>query len=97
MKTIILPEFLAKGLKLTLNWLKIQLTFVSHTASVGLWWHNSRNSGIKKQKHATDSACYEQHNEKKGDDPEMLQIAKEQEPWIIQAFMNTVDEEKILI
>ena len=34
------------------------------------------------------------NNWKKGDDPEMVQIAKEQEPWLIQAFMNTVDEEK---
>ena len=34
------------------------------------------------------------NNWKKGDDPEMVQIAKEQEPWLIQAFINTVDEEK---
>ena len=31
---------------------------------------------------------------RKGDDPEMLEIVKEEENWIIQAFKNTVDEEK---
>ena len=31
---------------------------------------------------------------KKGDDPEMVDIVKEQEPWLIQAFKDTVDEEK---
>ena len=31
---------------------------------------------------------------RKGDDPEMLEIVKEEENWIIQAFRNTVDEEK---
>jgi len=31
---------------------------------------------------------------KKGDDPEMVEITKEQEPWLIQAFKDTVDEEK---
>ena len=34
------------------------------------------------------------NNWKKGDDPEMVEIAKEQEPWLIQAFKDTVDEEK---
>ena len=34
------------------------------------------------------------NNWKKGDDPEMLEISKEQEPWLIQAFKDTVDEEK---
>jgi ribonucleoside-diphosphate reductase beta chain len=31
---------------------------------------------------------------KKGDDPDMVEIVKEEEPWLIQAFKNTVDEEK---
>jgi len=31
---------------------------------------------------------------KKGDDPDMIDIVKEQEPWLIQAFKDTVDEEK---
>ena len=31
---------------------------------------------------------------KKGDDPDMIDIVKEEEPWLIQAFKNTVDEEK---
>ena len=30
---------------------------------------------------------------KKGDDPEMVEITKEQEPWLIQAFKDTVDAE----
>jgi len=30
----------------------------------------------------------------KGDDPDMVDIAKEQEPWLIKAFENTVNEEK---
>ena len=34
------------------------------------------------------------NNWKKGDDPEMVDIVKEQEPWLIQAFKDTVDEEK---
>ena len=34
------------------------------------------------------------NNWKKGDDPEMVEIAKEQEPWLIQAFKDTVNEEK---
>ena len=34
------------------------------------------------------------NNWKKGDDPEMVEIVKEQEPWLIQAFKDTVDEEK---
>jgi len=34
------------------------------------------------------------NNWKKGDDPEMTEIVKEQEPWLIQAFKDTVDEEK---
>ena len=34
------------------------------------------------------------NNWKKGDDPDMIEIVKEQEPWLIQAFKNTVDEEK---
>ena len=36
------------------------------------------------------------NNWKKGDDPEMVEIVKEQEPWLIQAFKDTVDEEKRL-
>ena len=31
---------------------------------------------------------------KKGDDPDMVEIVKEEEPWLIQAFKDTVDEEK---
>ena len=31
---------------------------------------------------------------KKGDDPDMIDIAKEEEPWLIKAFEKTVDEEK---
>ncbi len=31
---------------------------------------------------------------KKGDDPEMVEITKEQEPWLIKAFEKCVDEEK---
>ena len=31
---------------------------------------------------------------KKGDDPEMVQITKEQEPWLIEAFKKCVNEEK---
>jgi len=31
---------------------------------------------------------------KKGDDPDMVEIVKEEELWLIQAFKNTVDEEK---
>ena len=31
---------------------------------------------------------------KKGDDPEMVEITKEQEPWLIKAFKKCVDEEK---
>ena len=34
------------------------------------------------------------NNWRKGDDPEMLDIIKEEEPWIIKAFENCVDEEK---
>ena len=34
------------------------------------------------------------NNWKKGDDPEMIDIIKEDEPWLIQAFKDTVDEEK---
>ena len=34
------------------------------------------------------------NNWKKGDDPEMVEIAKEEESWILQAFKDTVDEEK---
>ena len=34
------------------------------------------------------------NNWKKGDDPDMVEITKEQEPWLIQAFKDTVDEEK---
>ena len=34
------------------------------------------------------------NNWKKGDDPEMVDVVKEQEPWLIQAFKDTVDEEK---
>ena len=31
---------------------------------------------------------------KKGDDADMVEIVKEEEPWLIQAFKNTVNEEK---
>ena len=34
------------------------------------------------------------NNWRKGDDPEMIDIVKEEEQWLIQAFRNTVDEEK---
>ena len=34
------------------------------------------------------------NNWRKGDDPEMIDIVKEEEQWLIQAFKNTVDEEK---
>ena len=34
------------------------------------------------------------YNWKKGDDPDMVEIAKEQEPWLIKSFENTVNEEK---
>ena len=34
------------------------------------------------------------NNWRKGDDPEMVEIVKEEEQWLIQAFKNTVDEEK---
>ena len=34
------------------------------------------------------------NNWRKGDDPEMVDIVKEQEPWLIQAFKDTVNEEK---
>ena len=34
------------------------------------------------------------NNWRKGDDPEMTTIIKEEEPWLIQAFKDTVDEEK---
>ena len=34
------------------------------------------------------------NNWKKGDDSDMIDIAKEEEPWLIQAFENTVNEEK---
>ena len=34
------------------------------------------------------------NNWRKGDDPEMVDIVKEEEQWLIQAFKNTVDEEK---
>ena len=34
------------------------------------------------------------NNWKKGDDPDMINIAKEQEPWLIESFKNTVNEEK---
>ena len=36
------------------------------------------------------------NNWRKGDDPEMLDIIKEEELWIIKAFENCVDEEKAL-
>ena len=34
------------------------------------------------------------NNWKKGDDPEMLEIVKEEESWLIEAFKKCVDEEK---
>ena len=34
------------------------------------------------------------NNWKKGDDPEMVDIVKEEEPWLIEAFKKCVDEEK---
>jgi len=34
------------------------------------------------------------NNWRKGDDPDMIEIVKEEEPWLIQAFKDTVDEEK---
>ena len=34
------------------------------------------------------------NNWKKGDDPEMAEIIKEEEPWLINAFKNCVNEEK---
>ena len=34
------------------------------------------------------------NNWKKGDDSDMVEIAKQEEPWLIQAFENTVNEEK---
>ena len=34
------------------------------------------------------------NNWKKGDDPEMSEIIKEEEPWLINAFKNCVNEEK---
>ena len=34
------------------------------------------------------------NNWRKGDDPEMVDIVKEEEQWLIQAFKNTVAEEK---
>ena len=34
------------------------------------------------------------NNWKKGDDPEMIDIVKEEEPWLIEAFKKCVDEEK---
>jgi len=34
------------------------------------------------------------NNWKKGDDPEMVDIVKEEEPWIVEAFKKCVDEEK---
>ena len=33
-------------------------------------------------------------NWRNGDDPDMVQIAKEEEPWLIKTFERTVDEEK---
>jgi ribonucleoside-diphosphate reductase beta chain len=33
-------------------------------------------------------------NWRNGDDPDMVQIAKEEEPWLIKTFEKTVDEEK---
>ena len=34
------------------------------------------------------------NNWRKGDDPDMVEIVKEEEQWLIQAFKNTVNEEK---
>ena len=34
------------------------------------------------------------NNWRKGDDPDMIEVVKEEEPWLIQAFKDTVDEEK---
>ena len=34
------------------------------------------------------------NNWKKGDDPDMIEIVKEQEPWLIEAFKKCVNEEK---
>jgi len=34
------------------------------------------------------------NNWRKGDDPEMIEIVKEEQPWLIQAFKDTVNEEK---
>ena len=34
------------------------------------------------------------NNWKKGDDPEMVDIVKEEEPWLIEAFKKCVNEEK---
>jgi len=34
------------------------------------------------------------NNWKKGDDPEMVEIVKEEEPWLIETFKKCVDEEK---
>ena len=34
------------------------------------------------------------NNWRKGDDPEMIEIVKEEQPWLIQAFKVTVNEEK---
>ena len=34
------------------------------------------------------------NNRKRGDDPEMTEIVKEEEPWLIEAFKKCVDEEK---
>ena len=34
------------------------------------------------------------NNWRKGDDPDMLEVIKEQEPWLIAAFKKCVDEEK---
>ena len=33
-------------------------------------------------------------NWRNGDDPDMVEIAKEEEPWLIKTFERTVDEEK---
>ena len=35
-------------------------------------------------------------NWRNGDDPDMVEIAKEEEPWLIKTFERTVDEEKRL-
>ena len=34
------------------------------------------------------------NNWRKGDDPEMKKIMKEEEPWLYQQFKNTVDQER---